>query len=344
MASPPFGAIGSLTNVNGTTSVTRPAVSAGDLMLLGAVAAYGDATITPPSGWTALASIDQSSAFEFELRLYWKIAGGSEPSTYNVGIGGQGGGNNFGYGWIWTYTGADGTTPVPASATQRNTSSSTSATCPSVTTTAADQTLVCVYVSGSNSVANSWTPPSGMTERMDAGSNPSGFVVGIADLAVASAGATGTKTATQTSSATSNCISFAIASTGGPVTLAPADGTHAHAADSVTLSASGATNLVIADAAHAHAGDSIVLAAGYSLTIPVVNNTNTSQASVTIPKVSVQKLSDMLQPFAPLTNQTVNGSGNLVIANGALTFGTSYIVVGSAADGSKLFVYLAVAA
>lgn len=212
MASPPFGAIGSLTNVNGTTSVTRPAVSAGDLMLLGVVAVYGDATITPPAGWTALASIDQGSAFEFELRLYWKIAGGSEPSTYSVGIGGQGGGNNIGYGWIWTYTGPDGTTPVPVSATQRNTSNSTSATCPSVTTTAADQTLVCVYVSGSNSISNSWTPPSGMTERMDAGSNPSGFVVGIADVAVASAGATGTKTATQTSSATSNCISFAVAS------------------------------------------------------------------------------------------------------------------------------------
>lgn len=131
---------------------------------------------------------------------------------------------------------------------------------------------------------------------------------------------------------------------GGSPTLAPADCAHAHAADNVALSASGATSLVIADATHAHAGDNIVLATGYSLTIPVVNNTNTSQASVTIPKVSVQKLSDMLQPFAPLTNQTVNGSGNLVIANGALTYGASYIVVGSAADGSKLFVYLAVAA
>lgn len=221
MASPAFGAIAALTNISASTSVPRPSVSSGDLMILAVIGAYGDATITPPSGWTALASIDQGSAFEHELRLYWKIAGGSEASTYTVAIGGQGGGNNFGYGLIWTYTGHDATTPIQVSATQRNTSSSTSATCPSVTTTSADTTLVCVYVSGNNSVSNTWTPPSGMTERQDGGANPTGFVVGVADLAVASSGATGTKTATSSISGTSNAISFAIASYVAPDTTAP---------------------------------------------------------------------------------------------------------------------------
>lgn len=351
MASPAFGVIGSLVGVNGTTSVTRPTVSSGDLMILGTVAAFGDATITPPSGWTALASIDQGSAFELEVRLYWKIASGSEPSTYSVQIGGQGGGNNFGYGWIWTYTGHDATTPIQVTGTQRNTSGSTSATCASVTTTSTDTTLVCVYVSGNNSVSNTWTPPSGMTERLDAGANPTGFVVGVADVAVASSGATGSKTATSSLSGTSNCITFAIAPAGGGGT----NGTGTGSVESVDLiaptgsastsgnaAANGAVDAVdliavtglgsgtgsVTGTGFVHSVDlTAVTGSGSSVptftTPPLKNNTTTVLASISGWTVNVYNQSTGAL-VVQVTGLSTDSLGRLTVTDAALTSSTTY--------------------
>lgn len=303
-------------------------------MILGVLAAYGDATITPPAGWTAIASIDQGSAFELEVRLYWKIAGGSEPSTYSVGIGGQGGGNNFGYGWIWTYTGADGTTPVPASATQRNTSSSTSALCPSVTTTAADQTMVCVYVSGNNSVSNTWTPPSGMTERLDAGSNPTGFVVGIADLAVASAGATGTKTATASLSGTSNCISFAVASVPpaasftGTVTL---DDVAPSGTFSTVPNGSFSGNVALDDAG---VSGSFSPAPGTLTSDPLTTNNGTVLASVSLDFVCFYNDTTGALVLRK-TGLSTNGAGIFSVTDALLVPGTTYRIDWQASTGQR---------
>jgi len=93
MAAPAFSAVGSLKSISNTQSVTRPSVSDGDVMLLVLVGSYGDADITAPAGWTQIQAIDQESAFEPELRVYYKVAS-SEPSTYSITIAGQGGVNS----------------------------------------------------------------------------------------------------------------------------------------------------------------------------------------------------------------------------------------------------------
>lgn len=353
MASPAFGAIGSLTGVNGTTSVSRPSVSSGDLMILGAVAAFGDATITPPSGWTALASIDQGSAFELEVRLYWKIASGSEPSSYSVQIGGQGGGNNFGYGWIWTYTGHDSTTPIQVTGTQRNTSSSTSALCAGVTTTSTDTTLVCVYVSGNNSVSNTWTPPSGMTERLDAGANPTGFVVGVADVAVASSGATGTKTATSSLSGTSNCITFAIAPAGGGGT----NGTGTGSIDSVDLIAPTGSASTSGNATASGALDSVdlIAATGFgSGTGSVTGTGSVHSVDLTAPTGSASSIPTFVTPplknnagtvLASISGWTVNvynqTNGALIVQKTSLSTDSTgrLTIVDASMSGSTTYAY-----
>lgn len=213
MAAPAFSAVGSLTSISNTQSVTRPSVSDGDVMLLVLVGAYGDADITAPAGWTEIQAIDQESAFEPELRVYYKVAS-SEPSTYSITIAGQGGGNNFGTATVVAFTGANTGTPVDVSASQRNTSSSTSAQCPSVTTTQADTLLVAVYLTTNNG-ASTWTPPSGMTEQLDSRVTPDGHALGIATETIAASGATGTRTATSTVSAASLGVSIALAPSGG---------------------------------------------------------------------------------------------------------------------------------
>ena len=208
-----FSTIGSLTFVSNSTSVSRPTVSDGDLMLLLVDASYSDADVTPPAGWTAAATVDNESLFETELRLYWKIAA-SEPSSYTVQISGQGGGNNIGSAIIWSYTGVHATTPVDVSATTRQTSSSTSATAPSVTTTQADTMLICI-AGVNNTTAVSFTAPGGMTERFDGRHASAGQVIGIFEEAIASAGATGTRVATCSASNTYQLISIALAPAGG---------------------------------------------------------------------------------------------------------------------------------
>lgn len=241
MASPAFGAIGTLTNVNNTTSVTRPAVSAGDAMLWPVVLAYGDASVATPSGWTLIASIDQNSAFEPAQYLFGKVAGASEPASYSVTISGQGGGNNFGYGVILTYTGALSSGTFEASATLRNTTASSSVNVPGVTALSANTTQVAIYIPvDSSSTSLSWTPPSGMTERLDQGQTPTGSVLGISDIAVASAGAIAARTATLSASQKTNVLTVLIASeaAAGPTTATltgPTTGTTGSASSNFTV-------------------------------------------------------------------------------------------------------------
>jgi hypothetical protein len=76
---------------------------------------------------------------------------------------------------------------------------------------------------------------------------------------------------------------------------------------------------------------------------PVKNNTGTVQASATIPKVTVLRLSDMTIALN-LTNQTTSAGGILTIANASLVQGTGYVNVLANADGSALGVFYGVAA
>lgn len=75
--------------------------------------------------------------------------------------------------------------------------------------------------------------------------------------------------------------------------------------------------------------------AGWS--IPALTNwSGTLQASVTIPVVTFQRLSDGVQVLV-LTSQTTNGAGTLSGTSGSLLTGTTYMACGWNADGSQRF-------
>ena len=181
-----------------TLSISKPTGTvAGDVMVAAIATVPSTIPITAPSGWTLIQSQQQTSTNSSVLASFYRVAGSSEPATYtwilsNVHSGAVGG--------ILTYSGVDTATPIDVSA-KAATSSSTSHAAPTVTTTQAGDMLVTVHEFAS---ARSWTPPSGMTERVDIASrapNNSGVTLEMNDLLLGAAGSTGPKTATASSSA-----------------------------------------------------------------------------------------------------------------------------------------------
>lgn len=74
-------------------------------------------------------------------------------------------------------------------------------------------------------------------------------------------------------------------------------------------------------------------ATGVLTTSPVVNASNVVQADVTIPKVSILRVSDM-SLLVNFTNQTTNGAGVLSVTHASLLPGTLCLVVTCNSDGT----------
>jgi hypothetical protein len=122
----------------GSVTVSNPS-SAGDLMLMFvAESATFVTTINTPSGWTALAS----DGTNFSFKIFWKLAGGSEPGTYTVTS------NGFGAGAMLAMLVAFHS---PSGSLQANSSAAssagavTSATAPAVTPTNSGDMVVGAY-------------------------------------------------------------------------------------------------------------------------------------------------------------------------------------------------------
>lgn len=167
-----------------------------DIMIAGIYTESDGQAITAPGGWTLLVTMDNGTG-AFRTRWYWRRAS-SEPADYTwtaTGSSWLGGG-------ITAYSGAITTgSPIDANGSGDTGGADTSAVATSITTTVAD-TLI-VY--GMHNVGGvTATPPSGMTERVDVASYYG------ADVAQASAGATGNKTATLASSQTWACFLLAL--------------------------------------------------------------------------------------------------------------------------------------
>ncbi len=156
------------TTTNGSTGSTvtgnKPAsVASGDL-LIAVVHAKGDNVLSVsavPSGWTLIHSGTITGGQVLTLS-YWKIAGGSEPSTYAWTLTGA----TSTYQWsaaISRITGTDQTTPINTKAIQSN-ASSTSVTCPTVTTTVADCLLM---ATGADDNGRQYSAPGTMIERWE---------------------------------------------------------------------------------------------------------------------------------------------------------------------------------
>jgi hypothetical protein len=110
--------------------VTKPTgVVAGDLLVAAIVVGNATgATFSPPAGWTLLST--PSNGTTVKLGVWWKIAGGAEPSNYTF----TWTTSQRAYGWIMRFTGADASSPINAFATN-NAGASSTPTCLAATTT-----------------------------------------------------------------------------------------------------------------------------------------------------------------------------------------------------------------
>lgn len=156
----------STTNSGTSTSAvgnTPASTGNGDLLLAHVHAGSGTTTVpafTPPAGWTLLGIVDNPGAQASATRVYYKIAGGSEPGSYTWTL-------NVNSTWVVAVTrvtGQDTFAPIanpPYSNKTSGTSHSTGAHIPDV-----DNNMVLAFFSIEDNTT--WTESSG-TERYDAG-------------------------------------------------------------------------------------------------------------------------------------------------------------------------------
>lgn len=135
-------------------TVNKPTGTAsGDLLLASVTLRISSATITPPAGWTQVASGGASS---ITLATFIKVAGGSEPSSYTFTTslaGRQAAG-------IDRITGADPITPVDVHSSASGTAA-TSLVAAAVDPSSADTLLVACF--GFSTGTATVTNPGGMT-------------------------------------------------------------------------------------------------------------------------------------------------------------------------------------
>ena len=256
-----------------TIDLPVPAIVATDDLMIAQIAynATGGGIITPPAGWTL---IDETGGNGVTQALYYRVATASEPTTYSFTL--SSGATDTASGAITLYDGVDTASPIDASGAQSN-ASAAAVTAPSISTTAANATLVAFYAVRDD---GNGTPPAGMTERTDVNSAQGGAAADetlalSADETLGSAGSTGARTATTDATA---------GSIGALVALTPASG------------GGGATNLVMVtnNGNFASGNDSAkrTLFQSWGWTVTAVDGTNTSALTSAAASNDVMFLSD----------------------------------------------------
>ncbi|MEQ1622018.1 MAG: DUF6701 domain-containing protein [Methylococcales bacterium] len=159
---------------NGTLLALRP-LSAGltikvpagtvsdDVMIASISVTSGSVTINPPTGWTLVRSIQNTSSTTSRLAVFQRVATASEPASYQWTFGSSHSGV---VGGILSFSGVDKTNPI-ATENGNTTASSTTHTASSITPTSTNMMIVGTF---SYASSGTWTPPSGMTEAVDAAS------------------------------------------------------------------------------------------------------------------------------------------------------------------------------
>jgi len=194
---PNHGVLFALRPASGLVIGVPAGTSFGDLMLASVAVTPSSVTIGAPAGWTPLVTTAQPAATSSRQQTFWRIASASEPASYTWTLGG---GHNGAVGGIVSYLGVDTSSPIDASG--GNTAPvggdpNTAVRATQITTTVADAMVVSTHSIASSS---SWTPPAGMTERVNVSSlaapNAAGVSLEMNDVSQAVAGATGDKVAT----------------------------------------------------------------------------------------------------------------------------------------------------
>jgi MSHA biogenesis protein MshQ len=182
-------------------TIARPAGTvAGDVMIASIAVRPSSVIITPPAGWAAQAAALQNAAGNSSRQqIFYRVAGGAEPASYtwlfdSAHTGAAGG--------VVSFSGVDTAAPFDAYAgnlTPQGGDSNLQHRALAVTTTVADTMVISTH---SFTSAMPWTPPAGMSGRVDVASIATPDAVGIAlgmnTVLQPAAGTTGDKVATVT--------------------------------------------------------------------------------------------------------------------------------------------------
>jgi hypothetical protein len=257
-------------NPSTTISLNKPAGTvSGDLLL--AVLGYdNDATVTwtLPSGWTQLDVSTQNGTHIVRSIIAYKVAGGSEPSSYTFTPS-----DNNPANWVDAclacYSGVDTTTPFDVTNSKANGSSSMSL--PSITTVTNGCMLI---LAGNNWNGNSTTLQAGYTNRS---TQTDGAV--IADKSQPSAGATGTQTY---NAGSTDQVAFLLA-------LRPAGAGGASVSAAATIALKAADNTKAAAASIALKQTDIGKSAAANIALLSAGNTKSAAASVALKAIDQGK-------------------------------------------------------
>ena len=197
--------------------VPKPSgLAIGDLMIAVHVADNDGtlAAMTGPAGWTTIASQAPATGAQPGVKVWQKVATSTETAASSFTFE-SGSGSIFCSAGIIAIT-ADtfnAATPVFAGPTfQINASSSTSHVAPSLPTGVTNGLLITAHSTDQGGASNtSYTPPAGMTERVDTAASTGWTALEMNTQVLTSAAATGTRTATCTASRPATCVSLIIA-------------------------------------------------------------------------------------------------------------------------------------
>jgi hypothetical protein len=187
------GTYGQTSGGNPATSLTLNApasIVSGNLLHMHFTIDSVGVTITPPSGWLAAdgSPVIISTGGNQGNIVFYKRAGGSEPSTYTINFSA----NTFAEGGIGRITGAIASgNPYDATNTATNPSSGSTST-PSVTlnTNGADRLIIHAYTKVNS---GAFTPNSGYTTQLSGGFN----TLGVSTITQTAQGSTGAVVATK---------------------------------------------------------------------------------------------------------------------------------------------------
>lgn len=186
----------SATGNSTTPSVSRTGVNSGDVVYLACTYDSAAATFTWPSGFSELAQVDLT--LDGHTTGYArKVAGGAEPATYDITIGGSPGAQDWCLAWV-AFSGRDTTTPETAKSSASSNASNASPVSVNGTAIVAvagdDGLMISLPDVNASGIGNGHAAPSNYTERIDVELAFSNLAIFTRDNM--SAGSTGTVTAT----------------------------------------------------------------------------------------------------------------------------------------------------
>jgi Tfp pilus assembly protein PilV len=227
-----FRSAASAVTAGGTSvTVTTPSGTTSGDVLLAAIMIDSNGSIPTPSGWTLIRT--DAANTTVRLGLFYKVAGSSEPASYTFsGLPT----NSYVVSGINAYSGVDTSSPIDVSGSSTGTSATASA--PSLTTTQTNTQLVAFWaaqkqvLSTDASMTARWNTFTGTGNGIGENIRMAGAASGVA---VATAGATGAKTATVATS--TDWVGSAVALRHGSTTAAA--GTETAAGVSVTAASAG---------------------------------------------------------------------------------------------------------